>query len=179
MKVLEDVCCMGNSGGQGDVMDVSADNKERMALEDYYVKETGMESKLDYWRVAWRGMQLWDWRYIYVAEKGGARARQNTILTRPSPQTVFFVGLDWTVSVREKAGHVVYGFWRKVVWARVLYISRDDIEAYTVPMCKRTKSVAKRGGVGGDDQHLLVAIFLHDNVSRPFKSSDGSLNLDE
>ena len=116
-------------------------NRERQALEDY-VAEMGEELE--------GGIQPWDWRY-YAEKVRVANYDFDESLLKP------YLSLETVTQAVMGVSHGLFG---------LTYKHRPDIVSYHPSV--ETYEVRKKLPDGTDK---LVAIFIHDNYARQFKSS--------
>ena len=120
----------------------TAANKEREALEEY-CKEVGEDLGPD-------GIQPWDWRY-YAERVRIAKYDFDESLLRP------YLSLDSVTKAVMAVSNKLFG---------LKYVKRDDIASYHPDV--DTYEVRETAQDGTDK---LVAIFIHDNYARKYKSS--------
>lgn len=120
----------------------TAANKEREALEDY-CKEMGEDLGPD-------GIQPWDWRY-YAERVRIAKYDFDESLLRP------YLSLNSVTKAVMAVSNKLFG---------LRYIKKDDIVSYHPDV--DTYEVRETTEDGTDK---LVAIFIHDNYARKYKSS--------
>ncbi|VEU35041.1 unnamed protein product [Pseudo-nitzschia multistriata] len=120
-------------------------NAERKELEDY-VKQQGSlgEDEKD---IIENGVQAWDWRY-YAEQVRIAKYDFDESLLKP------YLSLESVTNAVMAVSNKLFG---------LKYIPRDDIKTYH----ESVKAYEVRNEREDDK---LVAIFLHDNYARPFKS---------
>lgn len=117
-------------------------DKEREALEDY-CKDIGDDLGED-------GIQAWDWRY-YAEKVRIAKYDFDESLLRP------YLSLQSVTDAVMAVSNKLFG---------LKYVKRDDIASYHPDV--NTYEVHETAPDGSDK---LVAIFIHDNYARKFKSS--------
>lgn len=120
-------------------------NSERKELEDY-VKEKGGHTD-DEKDIIENGVQPWDWRY-YAEQVRIAKYDFDESLMKP------YLSLESVTNAVMAVSNKLFG---------LKYILRDDIVTYH----ESVKAYEVRNERDGDK---LVAIFLHDNYARQFKS---------
>jgi len=123
---------------------VAADT-ERQALEDY-VREKG-DHDSDEKDILEHGIQAWDWRY-YAEQVRIARYDFDESLLKP------YLSLESVTEAVMAVSNKLFG---------LKYIPRDDIKTYH-------ESVKVYEVRNERENDKLVAIFLHDNYARKFKS---------
>jgi peptidyl-dipeptidase Dcp len=123
---------------------VSANN-ERKELEDY-VKEQGGQND-DEADIIENGIQAWDWRY-YAEKVRIAKYDFDESLMKP------YLSLESVTNAVMAVSNKLFG---------LRYIERDDILTYH----ESVKAYEVRNERKNDE---LVAIFLHDNYARQYKS---------
>ena len=97
------------------------------------------------------GIQPWDWRYYAEQVR---KANYNFDENEMKP----YLSIDAVTNAAFDVSNKLYG---------LKYVKRDDIEAYHPDV---NVYEVRRNKAGSDDDDL-VAIFLHDNYARPYKSS--------
>lgn len=120
----------------------TAANKEREALEEY-CKEIGED-------LGPEGIQPWDWRY-YAERVRIAKYDFDESLLKP------YLSLDSVTKAVMAVSNKLFG---------LKYVKRDDIVSYHPDV--DTYEVLETAEDGSDK---LVAIFIHDNYARKYKSS--------
>ena len=100
------------------------------------------------------GFQPWDWRY-YAEQVRQAKFDFDESELKP------YLSLDAVTNAVFDVSNKLYG---------LKYVKRDDIMGYHPDVNVYEVRRAKKEATGGDEDEL-VAIFLHDNYARPYKSS--------
>jgi len=124
---------------------VSANN-ERKELEDYIEQKEGGYND-DEKDIIENGIQAWDWRY-YAEQVRIAKYDFDESLMKP------YLSLESVTNAVMAVSNKLFG---------LKYVERDDIPTYH----ESVKAYEVRNEREGDK---LVAIFLHDNYARQFKS---------
>jgi len=124
---------------------VSANN-ERKELEDYIEQKKGGYTA-DEKDIIENGIQAWDWRY-YAEQVRIAKYDFDESLMKP------YLSLESVTNAVMAVSNKLFG---------LKYVERDDIPTYH----ESVKAYEVRNEREGDK---LVAIFLHDNYARQFKS---------
>lgn len=120
-------------------------NAERKELEDYVKQQSNQgEDEKD---IIENGIQAWDWRY-YAEQVRIAKYDFDESLLKP------YLSLESVTNAVMAVSNKLFG---------LKYVLRDDIKTYH----ESVKAYEVRNERDGDK---LVAIFLHDNYARPFKS---------
>lgn len=121
-------------------------NKERQELEDYIQQKEGGYSD-DEKDIIENGIQAWDWRY-YAEQVRIAKYDFDESLMKP------YLSLESVTNAVMAVSNKLFG---------LKYVLREDIVTYH----ESVKAYEVRNEREGDK---LVAIFLHDNYARQFKS---------
>eukprot|EP00536_Pseudo-nitzschia_multiseries_P017264 jgi/Psemu1/264158/estExt_Genewise1Plus.C_14590002 len=120
---------------------------ERQALEDYVREKGDGDHGEDEQDILERGIQAWDWRY-YAEQVRIARYDFDESLLKP------YLSLESVTKAVMAVSNKLFG---------LRYIPRDDIQTYH-------ESVKVYEVRNERENDKLVAIFLHDNYARQFKS---------
>ena len=121
-------------------------NKERQELEDYIQQKEGGYTD-DEKNIIENGIQAWDWRY-YAEQVRIAKYDFDESLMKP------YLSLESVTNAVMAVSNKLFG---------LKYVLREDIVTYH----ESVKAYEVRNEREGDK---LVAIFLHDNYARQFKS---------
>jgi len=118
-------------------------NKEREALEEYVKSMEPEKSDVS--------IEPWDWRY-YAEKVRQAKYDFDESELKP------YLSLEAVTAAAFEVSSKLFG---------LKYVERPDIQTYHPDV--KTYEVREASADGGDDK--LVAIFIHDNMARPFKAS--------
>ena len=123
-----------------------AANREREAMESF-LSEKGEALE--------GGIQPWDWRY-YAEQVRQAKYDFDENEMKP------YFSLDAVTNAVFDVSNKLYG---------LKYVKRPDIVAYHPDVNVYEVRRSKKDAMSDDEEDELVAIFLHDNYARPYKSS--------